>query len=277
MFKCDICDKQFDNIRKLNGHKTAHRQNFIVYCCCIVTREVMKTSNFHKHLNMLRPCDVCGTIFKRTQSGKQYCSRSCATTITNKKRGKRSADTKEKIASTLRSRHKPKICQQKTDKRPRKRKKPLIDKHPCGPFTKVYISNCKHCNQIMVLRNKRKYCDNCAHLYAEPNRNKYKFTFNIYQYPDLFDLQMLQTLGWFSPGGKSKRLNPNGLVRDHKVSVNEAILHNYDCFYIKHPLNCELMTQDINNRKKTKSSITYSELVRLVDDYEMKKATNVAF
>jgi len=62
--------------------------------------------------------------------------------------------------------------------------------------------------------------------------------------------------------------NTNGLTRDHKISVNEAIRNNYDPYYIKHPLNCELMSWKKNNKKKTKSSITYSKLKQLVDAYD---------
>ena len=103
-------------------------------------------------------------------------------------------------------------------------------------------------------------------------RNRYKFTFNVYNYPDLFDLDRIKEIGWFAPGGKSGRWNINGLSRDHKVSVNEAILNNYDYYYITHPMNCEIISHKMNNKKKTKSSITYEELVKLVDDYDRKMA-----
>lgn len=65
------------------------------------------------------------------------------------------------------------------------------------------------------------------------------------------------------------KTNPGGVTRDHKVSVNEAILKGYDSYYIKHPLNCELMLFSENAKKHTKSSITYEELVSQVDKYNM--------
>jgi hypothetical protein len=40
---------------------------------------------------------------------------------------------------------------------------------------------------------------------------------------------------------------------------------------ITHPLNCELMPHTQNNKKKTNSSITYKDLVILVDEYEKLK------
>lgn len=89
------------------------------------------------------------------------------------------------------------------------------------------------------------------------------FTFNIYDYGEMFDLKLLSTIGW-----RNTKTNPNGMTRDHRVSVNEAIRNNYDPYYIKHPINCELMLFNDNNKKNTKSSITYTELVKLVDAFE---------
>lgn len=64
------------------------------------------------------------------------------------------------------------------------------------------------------------------------------------------------------------RNNPNGVTRDHKVSVNEAIEKGYDPYYIKHPLNCELMLFGDNARKHTRSSMSYDELVDKVNQYD---------
>lgn len=116
---------------------------------------------------------------------------------------------------------------------------------------------------------KYKYCSSCSYLYKNNNRNRYAFSFNVYQYPDLFDLSLIERYGWFSHGGKYK-FNPNGITRDHKVSVNEAIKNNYDPYYIKHPLNCELMSFKENDKKKTQSSISYNDLIKIVNEYDQK-------
>lgn len=102
-------------------------------------------------------------------------------------------------------------------------------------------------------------------LYGRDGRYQYAFAFNPFHYPDLFsaeDLNTLRTQGFWNPA------NPQGLTRDHKVSVNSAIKNGYDAFYIRHPLNCELLPWLENNQKKTKNSISYDELVKLVDAYE---------
>jgi hypothetical protein len=96
-------------------------------------------------------------------------------------------------------------------------------------------------------------------MYCESSKSGYKFTFNVYHFPELFDLDLLNKVGWYSPGGKTKKWNINGLSRDHKISVNDAIKNNYDPYYIT-PLNCELMPHIENNSKKTKSSISYTYL-----------------
>jgi hypothetical protein len=78
-------------------------------------------------------------------------------------------------------------------------------------------------------------------------------------------------VGWVSFGGKrGGKTNHHGLSRDHKVSVTEAKKKGYDPYYIRHPLNCELMPHIDNNKKKSRSSISYDELVHLVKEYDQK-------
>jgi len=120
-------------------------------------------------------------------------------------------------------------------------------------------------------RKKLKYCGNCRDKYSESAKQGFKFTFNVYEYPNLFDLSLLENRGWFAPGGKTGKWNPDGISRDHKVSINEAIRNGYDPFYISHPLNCELMIHIENDKKKHHSSMSYDELVRQVDEYELQK------
>ncbi|WP_146039482.1 MULTISPECIES: hypothetical protein [unclassified Variovorax] len=109
-------------------------------------------------------------------------------------------------------------------------------------------------------------------LYGREGRYRYAFTFNPFSLPEVFGETTLRSLaekGFWSPA------NPEGLTRDHRVSVNEAIRRNLDPFYIAHPINCELMTWHANNRKKTKSSMAYDELVAMVDRFEARRLCSV--
>ena len=198
----------------------------------------------------IHQCKCCGKFISDRVN---FCSQSCSTTFTNKARAPKSQVTKDKISNSLKRRNVLKL-------------KPSFE--IVGPFTKVNHTKCAHCGIISVTRIVKKYCADCSHIYGAEPRNRCNFTFNVYTYPELFNLVELNQVGFYAPRGKSGRWNPNGLSRDHKVSVNESLRYNYDPFYITHPLNCELMPHKENNKKKTNSSITYSQLVTAVDLYE---------
>lgn len=98
---------------------------------------------------------------------------------------------------------------------------------------------------------------------------QYAVRFNVYQYPQLFDIESLDVHGWYSPKGKSGKWNPTGLSKDHIISVKDAVFNNYDPYYISHLMNCQLITHKENNEKKTTSLITYNELINKVNAYDM--------
>jgi hypothetical protein len=199
----------------------------------------------------------------------EFCCKSHATSWQNKfTPSVISKEGKERIAAGNRERAKLKP-KSKTSIQNDLKKQTSIISGPCSP---VYFLTCKHCYKIFTTRKKLKYCKCCTYLYSNHNRNRFKFTFGISKYPELFNMEQIKLLGFYAPGGKSGNWNPNGLSRDHKVSVNEAIKNNYDPYYITHPCNCELMPQTQNNKKKAHSSITYEELIILVEEYETKVA-----
>lgn len=132
----------------------------------------------------------------------------------------------------------------------------------CGPYSKLIKSTCFVCKEVSLGPKWKKFCSQHDENYSHSQRAKYWFTFKLSDYPTLFDFSLLKKYGMRGPN------NSNGVVRDHRVSVAEAIKNNYDPFYIKHPLNCELMLHSDNSKKYIKSSVTYEELKRLVDEYE---------
>lgn len=201
-----------------------------------------------KNPNQLSSCARCNKPLGRHQ--KMYCSQSCAAITNNHAYPKR----KKKIRDV-----KPKVL--KVSKRPK------ILKDNLSP--KVFNCVCAHCGVKFVTSKQRKYCNSHRDCYSHKGRARYWFSINVFKYPDLFDLEALKKIGFRS------RENPDGYTRDHKVSVNEAIRHDYDPYYIKHVMNCELMLWPENNKKNTKSSITYEELVKMVDEYDRKNISSV--
>lgn len=202
-------------------------------------------------------CKECGAIIpydKRLSS--KFCNRSCSATFNSKLRS-HTPETRLKISLTL---------SDYNNKKPGLSKKQLqhLLKYPEGPFSKVRLCECAHCNKKWYSQKQRKYCDECSHLYSHNGRAKYWFAFNIFNYPDLFDLSLITTIGF-----RDSKTNPNGISRDHKISVNMAIRHGYDPYYITHPMNCELMLFEDNNKKHISCSLLIEDLIELVNQYDL--------
>ena len=199
-------------------------------------------------------CKQCNEdlSYDKFKSNNKFCNSSCSAKYNNIDRAKNgyiiTNEHKLKISNTWKS----KFVQKKPWKC-----------NPVGPYSKLFKCTCKHCGTKLLLRTQAKYCNNCDHLYSNNGRAKFWFTFNVFHYPELFDLSLITTFGF-----RDSKTNPNGITRDHRLSVNDAIRNNYNPYYIKHPLNCELMFFNDNNKKKTNSSISYEELVKIVDEYD---------
>lgn len=142
------------------------------------------------------------------------------------------------------------------------------------PHSKLTLNTCqvKGCDKKYVSRKPKKFCEHHNTYYAMSRRHVYNFNFHIFSYPDLFDLDMVRKYGFYHSGNiKGKKKNLKGLSRDHKVSVADARKYGYDPYYISHVMNCQLLTHSENVRKGTSSSISYEELVRLVDEFDANR------
>jgi len=182
-------------------------------------------------------CNQCSTILPQSKKNNKFCNSSCSAKYSNARK-----DYSKFTPGPV--------------------PKPKDPTAGSAPYSTLFRCECKHCGVIKLYRSQTKYCPEHRDLYSHAGRAKYWFTFNVFHYPDLFDLNWVNSVGFRSSS------NPNGVTRDHKVSVNDAIRNNYDPYYIKHVLNCELMLFAENNKKKTKSSITYAELVIQVNLYD---------
>lgn len=199
-----------------------------------------------------RNCDIeLGIIRHGT-----FCSQSCRASFTNKHR-KKSAEHNIKISMG--------VIKSKIEKRARGTKTfPVRLDRIEEPFSRIYINVCAHCDDKSISRIKRKYCDEHIDLYHRKERERFAFTFRLENYPQLFNIENIRKIGLYHP-----KKNVDGLLRDHRISINDAIKYRYDPFYIKHPLNCMIMTQRENSSKNIKSSISYNELKSLVNEFEM--------
>lgn len=154
----------------------------------------------------------------------------------------------------------------------KKRSNTLFNKAECIKE----IRYCKECGTSFETRIKRNqiFCNHkCSSTYNsreyvkrtnlkkdeyEIYRKECKFKFNIYEYPNYFDLILIEKFGWYAAFNRGNNLN--GISRDHKISVLYGWNNNIDASIISHPANCELIRHKKNQRKNRKCSITLDEL-----------------
>ena len=108
-YKCNICNKSFNNIRARNGHMYIHGPK---YKCKWGCNKQFNKSHLSTHekscfLNpeCLRHCETCGEIIKRNglptnHDWKKFCDHECAASTTNLGRV-RSEESKDKTFKTI--------------------------------------------------------------------------------------------------------------------------------------------------------------------------------
>lgn len=139
------------------------------------------------------------------------------------------------------------------------------------PYSKVELRVCEYTGKLWWYNGVHQRFSPYRKSLKEQFYKKCAFKFNVYNYPELFNLSLIDKLGWYSCPRKndtSKIKNINGVSRDHKVSIKEAFENNYDPYYISHVMNCEILPHSENKSKEYKSSITYEELISLVKKYD---------
>jgi len=210
---------------------------------------IARMSNEQVYLQNVKQCKQCNTPLSYEKRTNKFCSRSCSATHSNTN------------APLSRKRGPAKTATLSAHEQ-RKLKNNIV-----GPYSTVYHSKCAECSLTILSQYSKKYCRMHEYQYSHKMRAKYWFTFILKDYPDLFDFSLLKKYGMRSND------NIEGVVRDHKVSVADAIKYNYDPYYIKHPLNCELMINSKNAKKHKQSSMSYDELVTQVKEYNKKQLT----
>jgi hypothetical protein len=246
------------------------------YCSKLCSNKASRTKE-----RVEKPCLCCGKILPVEEFHKKFCNSSCAATYNNKNRLPRTEESRKKSSQSIREYYKQnykKIRKKRNNKiKPfikniflsQKDIKQIFKEADISTYTRIYNCACKVCNKKFFSKNIIQLCNEHEHMYTRNHKSIYRFKFNVYNYPDLFDLSLIEKYGWYSMGGKCKREpNTNGISRDHKVSIHDAIKHNYDPYYISHPINCELMQHNINNSKHSNSSLSYEELVSMVHEYD---------
>jgi hypothetical protein len=116
-----------------------------------------------------------------------------------------------------------------------------------------------------------KYC-NKPKLPTDLSKVQYrtatKFKFSLNKYHDWFSesFELIKTHGWYSASNKNNNLN--GCSRDHMYSVSDGYKNNIQANIISHPANCRIITHPENQRKREKSIISLSELLKRIEEFD---------
>jgi len=87
-------------------------------------------------------CQECEKPLEYSRRDKKFCSRSCSATHNNKKRGKRSEETKQKISKSV-SNHYTNLSEDEKEKLARKKANP--------PHCRITsYKNCKNCKKLFI-------------------------------------------------------------------------------------------------------------------------------
>lgn len=175
-----------------------------------------------------------------------FCSRSCSNN-----RGQRSFLTKEKIKNSFSLRglsfrkEREKLCLFCK----KKHNNELFCSRSCFVNERTRKANLK-------LSEKALYKKNC------------QFTFSLNSFPDEFDFSLIQKFGWYKASNRGNI--PNGISRDHIMSIAYGFKNHIPCEIISHPANCKLMQHTQNMSKNSKSEISLEDLKKKIFDWDLK-------
>lgn len=204
-------------------------------------------------------CEYCQAQFQAPSKNYKFCSASCAAKLNLSKRTPPSVETRKKISQGIRRYNltAPAVIRREKTK-------------------KCWVTiQCKHCTKTFVRRYDRggfcsQLCFKEFHRLQKPAWRIYSeqcaFKFNVYDYPDYFDIELLNQYGWYSPSNKNNNLN--GVSRDHCISVKWGFDNDIDPKLISHPANCRLVRHTDNQLKSFKCSITIDQLKQQIDQFD---------
>ena len=213
---------------------------------------------------MIIICPKCSISFDNYSKygSKKFCSRKCANS-----RGPRTTDFKNKVSIKLSGRkltteHKLKITGEKNGSFKNAKKSKTCQY--CGNVFLSYRKNGEFCSKNCWINN-----TNQSRTNFEIYKAKCQFNFNVFDYPEYFDLNLIKDYGFYSP--TNKKNNPNGISKDHMYSIRQGFDDNIDPYYISHPANCKLVFHKENQQKRTKCSISFEELRIRVENFNCER------
>ena len=197
-------------------------------------------------------CENCNKNHSGSYASGRFCSEKCARSYATKSKRK---EINKKVSKIL--------------------SKKNYDPWNKGKRKERYVKLCKFCDKkFFTLIEKTKFCSarcyqNFCYLTKtafENYKKKCYFKFNVYNFPENFNLDEINEKGWYKASNSGSNLN--GISRDHILSIKEGFTCNIDPKIISHPANCELMKHTRNQKKNSKSKITLKELISKIKEWD---------
>jgi hypothetical protein len=207
-------------------------------------------------------CPKCQTSFSkelengvwrridREQGGVVFCSRKCANSR------ELTVEIIEKIKKTM---------QEVVIKRDPSREMNTQKTFECSVCTRFFSSKTRKltCSTECLNYSKKRKTDD-----LQAYRISCKFKFSLNDYPEEFDFSLIKEHGWYSASNRGN--NPDGVSRDHMVSVKFGYLNKIDPALISHPANCRLILQKDNFKKRESCFLTLDELKDRIKKWDEK-------
>jgi hypothetical protein len=207
----------------------------------------------------MKTCPKCETCHNKNGI---FCSRTCANS-----RGSRSESFKEKVRNkAIGKKWSEETRIKKSGENHHKRRGRNLP-----PVKNKEFKECMFCEAEIF--TKGKFCSQeCFSEYKKITNSAFvnyrlacKFKFNVYDYPNVFDLTLIEKFGWYQASNRGNNLT--GISRDHKITVLYGFENNISPDIISHPANCQLMQHETNNKKKTKCSISLDDLYKDIENW----------
>lgn len=247
---CDHCGISFEKTQsEYRRNEVKGRKHYCSRKC--------STTHYVDHTIYL--CKFCDNEIKSRDSRKLFCSHSCSASFNNKNRVGEKRHFSSEAIQNIRN----------ANKRIHNKNENIeYDENP---------NYCKECGQKLSYKHRKRIfcCIDCKRKYDRKNLNEYQkyykdcqFKFNLSDYPNEFDFELIKKYGWYK--AKNHGDNLNGVSRDHMISVKYGYENNILPELIHHPANCQLLRHNDNVSKYKKCSLTLKELEEKIQKWNLK-------
>ena len=222
-----------------------------------------------------RKCPNCKEFFEGDDS-RRYKKKFCSISCSNKR--EHSDETKKAISKSVSNFKIGKPMKQEVKDKislkmkghtvsddTRKKIKESLNKSLYVKPTGIKIEKkCKSCSKDKMIFTYGTICDDCKGNYRT-YKEKCKFVFNLSDYPNEFDFNLIKKYGLYK--AKNRGNNLEGISRDHIISIKYGFENNISPEIISHPANCRLLKHRDNNKKNIKCDITIEELLNKIKNW----------